>query len=309
MYSQAKGGEVLGMYSQAESREVIRFNHQLYRSFLYCSGARLEHFEKALATRADSVTIDLEDSIPLKLKEAARRETAELLGSHDGVGRRAVFVKTNPMSSPYGAADLEALAGCGIAGFRIPKVDTVEEVAQIDRILDQAGFRGCVQLMIETARGVLNLERIASHGSRTSLMIVGMQDLCNHLGCTREHVAFVLSQTVVCSRAAGLLPPVLSVVTSQDPQVLRDETIGGKERGCWGRLCVHPSQVDAINELFTPSEREVARAVHIIQVIREAEEGGRTAIRDEDGNYLSVWAVDQANRTLAIAEALSRLDA
>jgi citrate lyase subunit beta/citryl-CoA lyase len=295
------------MYAQAESREIIRFNHQLYRSFLYCSGARLEHFEKALATNADAITIDLEDSIPVKLKGIARRETLELLKEHADP-RRPVFVKTNPLSSPYGVADLEVLSECGIAGFRVPKVDTVEEVDQIEGILKAAGFNGCVQLMIETAQGVLNLERIAARGERTSLMIVGMQDLCNHLGCAREHVAFVLSHTVVCSRAAGLLPPVLSVVTSQDPAVLTRESIAGKERGCWGRLCVHPSQVDTINEIFTPSEREVERAVRIIQVMEEAEESGRTAIRDEDGNYLSVWALDQANRTLAIAEALSKLN-
>lgn len=296
------------MYSQAENREVIRFNHQLYRSFLYCSGARLEHFEKALATNADAITIDLEDSIPRKLKDVARRETAELLREWGGDARRPLFVKTNPMSSPYGAADLEELAECDLTGFRIPKVDSVEEVDQIEGILNAAGYNGCVQLMIETAQGVLALERIAARGPRTSLMIVGMQDLCNHLGCAREHVSFALSHTVVCSRAAGLLPPVLSVVTSQDPAVLIRESLAGKERGCWGRLCVHPSQVDTINEIFTPSEQEVERAVRIIQIMEEAEENGRTAIRDEDGNYLSVWAVDQANRTLAIAEALSRLN-
>jgi citrate lyase subunit beta/citryl-CoA lyase len=296
------------MFSQAESREIIRFRHQLYRSFLYCSGVRLEHFEKALATNADAITIDLEDSIPLKLKHVARRETVELLRDQGRNPRRPVFVKTNPMSSPYGVADLEALSECDLAGFRIPKVDSVEEVEQIERILQAAGFTGCLQLMIETAQGVLGLERIAAHSERTSLMIVGMQDLCNHLGCAREHVAFVLSQTVVCSRAAGLLPPVLSVVTSQDPGVLVRETVHGKERGCWGRLCVHPSQVDTINEIFTPSEREVERAVSVIQIMEEAEESGRTAIRDEDGNYLSVWALDHANRTLAIAEALSKLN-
>jgi citrate lyase subunit beta/citryl-CoA lyase len=294
------------MYSQAENREVIRFNHQLYRSFLYCSGARLEHFEKALATNADTVTVDLEDSIPIKLKHVARRDTRDLLRGYGG--DKPVFVKTNPLSSPYGVADLEALAECNVAGFRVPKVDSVEEVERIDAILNAAGFNGCVQLMIETAQGVLALEKIAARGARTSLMIVGMQDLCNHLGCAREHVSWVLSQTVVCSRAAGLLPPVLSVVTSQDPAVLIRESIQGKERGCWGRLCVHPSQVDTINEIFTPSEREVERATRIIQIMEEAEENGRTAIRDEDGNYLSVWAVDQANRTLAIAEALSRLN-
>jgi citrate lyase subunit beta/citryl-CoA lyase len=295
------------MFTQAESREIIRFRHQLYRSFLYCSGVRLEHFEKALATNADAITIDLEDSIPLKLKHVARRETVELLRDQARDPRKPVFVKTNPLSSAYGVADLEALAECDLAGFRIPKVDSVEEVEQVERILQAAGFNGCLQLMIETAQGVLALERIAAHSERTSLMIVGMQDLCNHLGCAREHVAFVLSQTVVCSRAAGLLPPVLSVVTSQDPAVLTRETIHGKERGCWGRLCVHPSQVDTINEIFTPSEHEVDRAVRVIQIMEEAEESGRTAIRDEDGNYLSVWALDQANRTLAIAEALSRL--
>jgi citrate lyase subunit beta/citryl-CoA lyase len=296
------------MFSQAESREIIRFNHQLYRSFLYCSGARLEHFEKALATNADAITVDLEDSIPLKLKQVARRETVELLKDQGRDARRPVFVKTNPISSPYGVDDLEALAECDLAGFRIPKVDSVEEVDRIEGILNAAGFNGCVQLMIETAEGVLALERIAARGERTSLMIVGMQDLCNHLGCAREHVAFVLSHTVVCSRAAGLLPPVLSVVTSQDPAVLTRETIQGKERGCWGRLCVHPSQVDIINEIFTPTEREVERAVRVIQIMEEAEANGRTAIRDEDGNYLSVWALDQANRTLAVAEALSRLN-
>lgn len=295
------------MFSQAESREIIRFEHQLYRSFLYCSGARLEHFEKALATPADAITIDLEDSIPIKLKDVARRETLELLRDNPDPGK-PVFVKTNPLSTPYGAADLEMLSECGIAGFRIPKVDSVEEVAQIDRILDAAGFSGCVQLMIETAQGVLAMEGIASRGKRTSLLIVGMQDLCNHLGCAREHVAFALTQAVVCSRAAGLLPPVLSVVTSQDPRVLTEETLRGKERGCWGRLCVHPSQVDTINEIFTPTEREVEKAVRTIQILEEAEQSGRTAIRDEDGNYLSVWALDLANRTLAIAEALSRLN-
>ena len=275
----------------------------LYRSYLYCSGSRLDLLERACATKADAVTIDLEDSVAAFNKDKARREVVQCLSGH--AATKPLFVKVNPPSSRYGYADVEALAELPIAGLRVPKVNSVEEVSRLHGIASSCGFAGCLQIMLETALGIQSVDDIARASTYTSALIVGEEDLRTDLGCERTELDYSLSRVVVAARAAELLPPIMSVWPFlADTNGLMDSAIRGKQMGFWGRLCVHPSQVEGINEVFTPTTSEVERAVDLVDTCARAADLGQPAIKDREGNYISVWAQNQAQRTLALAKCL-----
>lgn len=276
----------------------------IYRTYLYCSGMRLDLLDKACASEADAVTVDLEDSVPTFHKERARNQVAECLSKRKEI--KPLFVKINPPSSPYGFLDVEALAGMPIAGFRVPKVNSPDEITELQRIACAKGFEGQLQLMLETARGIQCVDEIAKVSTYTSALIVGEEDLRNDLGCDRNELGYCLSRVVIASRAAELLPPIMSVWPFlTDMQGLETSATKGKRMGFWGRLCVHPSQVRTINEVFTPSTDELERAHYVLETFSRAEKMGQPAIKDRDGNYLSVWTKNQAERTISLANALS----
>jgi citrate lyase subunit beta/citryl-CoA lyase len=272
---------------------------KLYRSYLYCSGNKLENLQKALTSEADTVTVDLEDSVPQNRKVEARENTFVELSKIDMV--KPVFVKTNPPSSKYGLDDIARLSRLPLAGFRLPKTNSVEEIREVHAILQGNRFQGCIQPMIETARGAQNIDAIADSSHYIAQLIVGEEDLRNDLGCARNELGYTLQRVVVACRAVGLLPPVLSVWPFlSDPDGLRSSSIEGRNRGFFGRLCVHPSQVATVNEVFTPEPDELTRAARVVELFNKAEVNGATAIKDDDGNYLSVWTRDNAQRVLAL---------
>ncbi len=295
------------MFDQAQNREHISYKHQIYRSFLYCSGVNLNHFYKACETNTDAISIDLEDTVPIQLKAQARQDTCSLIRENLNKHNKPLFVKINPISSKYGVTDLESLSEYSIAGIRVPKVNDTREVEIINSILDNTAFKGCIQLMIETAPGVLNMKDISFSSKYTSALIVGERDLSHHLGCDLNEIGYVLSLAVICSRAANLLPPILCGDPILDIEKNSVRSLNGKRKGFWGQLCVHPSQIDIVNELFTPSADEIICAKNVITMLEESERQGKTAIRNTDGNYISVWALDRANRVLALADAVSKL--
>lgn len=234
---------------------VNMFTNKIFRSYLYCSGTRLDLLSKAILSRADAVTIDLEDSVPAAQKDTIRSAVVGTLQKLRPA--KPIFVKINPLSSSYGLDDIEAVTGLQIQGVRVPKIRDVNEVAQIHDACLRNLFTGNLQLMLETASGIQGVDAIAKASSYTSLLIVGEEDLRNDLGCTRDTLDYSLSRVVVASRAAKLLPPVMSVWQFiSDKHGLKESTMRGRKMGFWGRLCVHPSQVEVVNRIFTPERYE-----------------------------------------------------
>jgi citrate lyase subunit beta / citryl-CoA lyase len=270
---------------------------QQIRSYLYVPGDDPRRIEKALATGADAVVIDLEDSVAPNRKEEARSNAATVLES---VPARPVFVRINAPGSELAARDIAAVAALHLSGLRLPKVESLESVRLVAETLEELRSEASIQCLIESALGLeLALEIARSH-ERVAGISLGEADLAADLGVRDEAgLLYARSRIVSASRAAGLPGPVQSVYTRvNDLDGLRRSTEEGKNMGFVGRSAIHPSQVPIINEVFTPTEDEVAEAQELLDRLEGEVESGTGAFVLEDGRFVDRAVVESARRTL-----------
>jgi len=270
---------------------------QQIRSYLYVPGDDPRRIEKALATGADAVVIDLEDSVAPNRKEEARSNAATVLES---VPARPVFVRINDPGSELAARDIAAVAALQLSGLRLPKVESLESVRLVAETLEALRSEAGIQCLIESALGLeLALEIARSH-ERVAGISLGEADLAADLGVRDEAgLLYARSRIVSASRAAGLPGPVQSVSTRvNDLDGLRRSTEEGKNMGFVGRSAIHPSQVPIINEVFTPTEEEVAEAQELLERLEGEAESGTGAFVLEDGRFVDRAVVESARRTL-----------
>ena len=270
---------------------------QQIRSYLYVPGDDPRRIEKALATGADAVVIDLEDSVAPNRKEEARSNAATVLES---VPARPVFVRINAPGSELAALDIAAVAALQLSGLRLPKVESLESVRLVAETLEALRSEAGIQCLIESALGLeLALEIARSH-ERVAGISLGEADLAADLGVRDEAgLLYARSRIVSASRAAGLPGPVQSVYTNvKDLDGLRRSTEEGKNMGFVGRSAIHPSQVPIINEVFTPTEEELAEAQELLDRLEGEAGSGTGAFVLEDGRFVDRAVVESARRTL-----------
>jgi citrate lyase subunit beta / citryl-CoA lyase len=270
---------------------------QQIQSYLYVPGDDPRRIEKALVTGADAVVIDLEDSVAPNRKEEARNNAARVLESGPA---RPVFVRINAPGSELAARDIAAVAALHLSGLRLPKVESLESVRLVAETLEALRSEAGIQCLIESALGLeLALEIARSH-ERVAGISLGEADLAADLGVRDEAgLLYARSRIVSASRAAGLPGPVQSVYTNvKDLDGLRRSTEEGKNMGFVGRSAIHPSQVPIINEVFTPTEEEVAEAQELLDRLEGEAGSGTGAFVLEDGRFVDRAVVESARRTL-----------
>jgi citrate lyase subunit beta / citryl-CoA lyase len=271
---------------------------QQIRSYLYVPGDDPRRIEKALVTGADAVVVDLEDSVAPNRKEEARNNAARVLESGPA---RPVFVRINAPGSELAARDIAAVAALHLSGLRLPKVESLESVRLVAKTLEALRSEAGIQCLIESALGLeLALEIARSH-ERVAGISLGEADLAADLGVRDEAgLLYARSRIVSASRAAGLPGPVQSVYTNvKDLDGLRRSTEEGKNMGFVGRSAIHPSQVPIINEVFTPTEEEVAEAQELLDRLEGEAGSGTGAFVLEDGRFVDRAVVESARRNLA----------
>lgn len=268
------------------------------RSFLFVPADRPERFAKALATGADLVVIDLEDAVQPDAKVAARHRLADWLESTEA---RPVMVRVNAAETPWHEDDLRALAGKpNLAGLMLPKADTAEAIASVRAHLPAE--RPLVALM-ETIRGYLDLRRLV-HVPGLSRLAFGSVDFCAETGIGGLGVELdaIRTELVVVSRGAGLPPPVEGVTLAvQDGVALEADIRHARRFGFGGKLCIHPSQVAAVNAGFSPDEKEIDWARRVITAM----DGAHGAVT-VDGKLVDRPMIAQASAILERAARLSR---
>jgi citrate lyase subunit beta/citryl-CoA lyase len=237
-------------------------------SALYVPGDRPDRFDKAAASGADIVILDLEDAVADRAKGEALTNVVTWLARPRRV---AVQVRVNP-----GAAhEIRAIRATGAdVGLRIPKVDDALKLDAIAYLADGLPLTA----LIESARGLEAAAAIAAHPAVHEIAL-GEADLASDLGSSddlvRDHLRMRL---LVAARSAGLDAPMLSAYTDiGDLDGLRADTERGRALGLRGRVAVHPKQIPVIREVFAPSDDERAWAV---AVIRAMEQGGVTTLPD-----------------------------
>ncbi|MFI7426652.1 HpcH/HpaI aldolase/citrate lyase family protein [Micromonospora sp. NPDC049836] len=267
------------------------------RSWLYVPGHRPDRVAKALAAGADAVVVDLEDAVPPDQKAAARDTALRLAaeGPHD----RPLWVRVNDPAGPWGEDDVDALAGLGLTGLRLPRCedpDVVREVAT------RAGLP--LQLLLESAAGLARAAELAAAHPRVAGLGLGEADLSADLRVTGEDgLAWARGWVVVAARAAGLPSPVQSVYTDvADLDGLRASTERARATGFVGRSVVHPRQIPVVHEVFTPTAAEVAAARAVVAAAARAEQAGEVAVLDAAGRFVDPAVVRRARLVLDLTD-------
>lgn len=264
---------------------MIRLQHAV--TFLFAPGNRPERFDKAMASGADVVIIDLEDSVEPAGKPAARDAVSAFLAREP-----RVVVRINAIGTPWFSDDLAMLAGRSPCGVMLPKAESREQLSEVAARLD-----GIAQIpLVETATGIAALAELAavSGASRFAFGTIDFQLDLGIEGDGEELQAF-RSEIVLRSRLAGLAPPVDGLTASVvDDALLRSDSERARRFGFGGKLCIHPRQVGVVATAFAPRAEDIARAQQIIA----AAEASTTGVVAVDGRMVDKPVLDLARRTL-----------
>ena len=226
-----------------------------HRSYLFVPGNRPERFDKALASGADAVILDLEDAVPPDQKDAARANAAAWLSAS-----RPVVLRINAADTPWFTADLALCRHAGVAAVMLAKAERVEDLAAL-------GGATPILPLIESAVGFDNLRAIAAapqvqrlaFGAIDFQLDLDMRADFDELGCFR-------SQLVLASRLARLQAPIDSPSTAIDAtDEVEDEARRARRLGFGAKLCIHPKQIAVVNGAFSPNEVELAWAQRVLQ--------------------------------------------
>jgi citrate lyase subunit beta/citryl-CoA lyase len=283
------------------------------RSVLYMPGANERALEKAKTIPADALILDLEDAVAPEAKAEARARVCAAAGSGD-YGRKEVTIRANGIDTPWHADDLRAVAEAGPAAVVVPKINSAADVAAVERALDAGGAPSETRIwaMLETPIAVLHAEEIATSSERLAVLVLGTNDLAKELHA--EHVPgrapllFGLSQCLLAARLAGkvILDGVYNDI--KDPDGFLAECGQGRQLGFDGKTLIHPSQVEPCNDAFAPGEDELTHARGLILAFEEAQAEGR-GVATYEGRMIENMHVDNARRTIAMAEAIAQLQA
>jgi (S)-citramalyl-CoA lyase len=272
------------------------------RSFIFTPGLRPDMFPKALASGADIVCVELEDGIAPKDKAEARRSALALFEhpqADDGVER---IVRINSMRERFGIEDVNAVLASTTPppALMMPKVRTPDEVVMLDQLLTEAGHATRLHVIIETNEGLEAAFDIARCSDRIDAMFFGGVDMAAELRCqnTFESMIYARSRVVHASASAGLDVIDVPFLDLDDPEGMRIEAEKVRDLGFAGKGSVHPKQIAALNEVFTPSADKIARARRIIAEF-EAEDTGLVVI---DGKLIEKPVLRDMYRIVAIAD-------
>ena len=292
---------------------------KMYRTLLFAPGSRPELLAKAQLGDADAMIFDLEDSVPLNAKDEARKNIADALAA--GLKKPMFLRISNPRAGDF-MADLQVLANASslvnVAGVVLPKADDADDIQAVAKALKDVESKHNMQEgtlsilpLIETCLGLRNGFDIAKASTRVIGMALAsaeqgdfMVDLGGRWTPRSLALAYPRSKMVVDARAAGVQWLVDGVFMNlKDTDMLREECLIARELGFVGKMAIHPTQVDVMHTVFSPSELEVAYARGLIAAFRDGEARGVGAVKYE-GMMVDYANVRLAERTLALAGAL-----
>jgi (S)-citramalyl-CoA lyase len=272
------------------------------RSFIFTPGLRPDMFPKALASGTDIVCIELEDGIAPKDKEQARASALALFETpqaDDGVER---IVRINSMRERFGIEDVNAVLATSTPppALMMPKVRSPEEVVILDQLLTEAGHATRLHVIIETNEGLEAAFEIANCSNRIDALFFGGVDMAAELRCqnTFDSMIYARSRVVHAAAAAGLDVIDVPFLDLDDPEGMRIEAEKVRDLGFSGKGSVHPKQIAALNEVFTPSSDQITRARRIISEF----EAANTGLIVVDGKLIEKPVLRDMYRIVAIAD-------
>jgi citrate lyase subunit beta/citryl-CoA lyase len=289
----------------------------LVRSLLFAPGNHARRVEKALSLDADAVILDLEDAVAIAEKPATRATVAAVL---QRPRRGLLYVRVNAVDTAFCYGDVVSVVQPGLDGIILPKVESAAGLATVDWLLAQlererALPERSIELIpiIETARGLQQLDAILSTGTRVRRVAFGAGDFTldvNMIWSRGEaELAHARAAIVTASRAAGIEAPLDTVwVGLTDPEGLEASARTALALGFQGKMCIHPEQIGVVNRVFTPSDAETAFAERVCAAFEKAEAEGSAAIQ-LDGKFIDYPIVYRAQRVLQRVAAIRAREA
>jgi citrate lyase subunit beta/citryl-CoA lyase len=267
--------------------------------------------EKARTLPADGLIFDLEDAVAPDSKAQARENAVAALEA-GGYGKREILLRINSLDTSWGQADAVAAAKSKADAILIPKVESAAHVRQVEAIMEAAGAPDSMTIwcMMETPMGILHAEEIAKSSKRLAGFVMGTSDLAKDLRCAhttmRLPMVTSLGMCLLAARAYGLAIVDGVYLNLEDDEGFAASCVQGKELGFDGKTLIHPKTVAKTNEVYAPSEAEVAWARKIIGAHAEATAQGKGVVL-VDGKLIENLHVAAAKRQVELADAIADL--
>lgn len=312
--------------------------HAPQRSELAVPATSERFIEKAAASAADAIFLDLEDAVIPELKVKARAMAVQALNDVDW-GTKTVSVRVNALDTEWGFRDIIAVAeACPrLDRILLPKCDSAAHVHTVEMLLasiEQGLSRRCplaLEALIETASGMANVEAIAAAGTRLEALIFGAGDYQldmriygRSVGAPSPDYAvltdgsdpsqrqrhwndpwhFALARVANACHANGLVPVDGPFTNIADPDGFKAATLRSAALGFEGKWAIHPSQIETANEVFSPSPAQLQWAHEVLEVMEAARREGRGAVKTRSGDMVDLMHLKMAKALLARAKLL-----
>lgn len=286
------------------------------RSELTCPGHSLEKMKKAAESDADEVIFDLEDACAVSQKEAARGTVIEAFKNLKFTKGKVRAFRCNGLETPWWKDDLEQVIGAigdKIDVVVLPKIRLANDVRRVDELITvlekgkglTPGSIG-MEVMIETAAGVIMVHEIANASPRMQTLIFGVADYAADTGARdfrqNQEVLFYYprARILAAARAAGLDAIDSVTVQYKDPAQVERDALAGAQLGYDGKWAIHPAQLAPIHAAYTPKPEELLRAKKIVAAYKDANEQGEGAIVVDD-EMIDAATIKVEQKKLAIA--------
>lgn len=289
------------------------------RSLHFVPGGNERMLQKALDLAADSLILDLEDSVTPDKKSTARDAVCEWLQEAE-FGRKEKLVRINPQDSPWGRDDLEAIMQAKPDGLVLPKVVSRSNVDAIDQVVSSLekefditpATTSLVLIGTEVPEAVFHLHEMAKN-PRVDGITWGAEDLSAALGASRKRdsagnyldvFSFVRSTCLLSAVASAVQPIDAVYVDFKDSKGLEKECMDAADMGFTGKITIHPDQIEIVNNAFTPSAEAIDEAHALIAAFKENEEKGRMAFSFR-GQMVDVPHLNRAKQIIALSAKLA----
>lgn len=284
------------------------------RSWLFTPGNHPHKVEKVFNVGADALILDLEDAVAIEQKAATRIAVVDAMKLRPERESKG-YIRVNSIDTAFCHDDLVAVVGPWLDGIVLPKVESAGQLQTIDWLVsalerNHGMIPGSTDILpiVETGKGLAEIDSIARSDTRIRRLSFGAGDFTNDMGMIwtpeENELYHARSAIALASRAARLEPPVDTVfINLQDGKHLKKSAETALALGYRGKLCIHPSQIQPVNEIFTPSEKEVAQARNQVEAFEAAEAKGSASIQ-VDGYFVDYPIYEKAKRTLALVAAI-----
>ena len=278
---------------------------QFFRSYLYAPASKPELVEKAFNSQADCIVIDLEDAVHHDKKDEARRFVVDFLSKP---ASKPFLVRINDLNGPWGVTDLESISSPNLFGIRIPKTASVDTVKKASKILDAKKSNAQIHLLIESALGVVKAFELSSCDPKVAAISLGEADLLSDLRATNdEALAFSRLSILLAARAAGIKQPSQSVyANTKDLKGLEESTIKAKATGFFGRSIIHPSHIEIVNTIYSPTKEEAEKAEELLGVYEQMQAAGNSVMALPNGEMIDPANIHYAKFQLNLYKSLNK---